>query len=420
MGDVPLSLIVIFILLLLLSAFFSSSETAFSSANRIRLKSMSDEGNRGAAKAYAITEKFDEALSTILIGNNLVNIAAATISAQLATQIFGPNLGVFISTFVVTLLVLVFGEILPKSFAKEYAETFSSRIAGILLFLIRIIYPVNWLFIQLKKGVSSLITKNDAGPSVTEEELKMMVEISEQEGVIGEDEKELVHRSFEFNDIVVQDVYRPRTQMVALNVTDCPEKIKEVFFKERFSRIPIYEDSIDNIVGTLSERDFFTAYIQENVNIRELLREPIFVMESMKINALLPQLQKEKTHMAIVIDEYGGTAGLITLEDILEELVGEIYDEHDKDVKMFKQLDASSYLFHADYPLDDFVRFTRVELPDTMYHTIGGWLSEEFQRVPLEGEELSYEHLRLKIHDASERRVQSVTVTTDLKLAADM
>ncbi|WP_026690267.1 hemolysin family protein [Alteribacter aurantiacus] len=415
MGDVPLLLILFLVVLLLLSAFFSSSETAFSSANRIRLKSMKDEGNKGAEKALYITERFDQALSTILVGNNLVNIAAATISAKVATDLFGPNLGVFISTFVVTILVLIFGEILPKSFAKEYAETFCSKISGILLILITIIYPVNWLFLQLKKGVSSLIEKDATHPSVTEEELKMMVEISEEEGVIDENERELVHRSFDFNDIIVAEVFKPRTHMTALNVNEDPEKIKETFFKERFSRIPIYEGNIDNIIGVLSERDFFTSYIRGEVNIRGLLREPIFVVESMKIHALLPQLQKEKNHMAIVIDEYGGTSGLITLEDILEELVGEIYDEHDDDVKLFKQMDPSTYLFHADYPLDDFARFTKVELPDTIYHTLGGWLSEEFQRIPDKGEEFTYENLNLKVHESDERRVRTIMVTSEFQ-----
>lgn len=413
MEEIPQSLILLLVVLLFLSAFFSSAETAFSSANRIRLKSMMEEGNKGAEKALYITDRFDQVLSTILIGNNIVNIAAATISGAVATQLFGPNLGVFISTFVLTVLVLIFGEIIPKSLAKEYAETFTSKISGIMLLLMKIIGPVNWVFLQIKRGVTKLIKKNDASPSVTEEELKMMVELSEEEGVIDETEKELVHRSFDFNDIIVEEVFKPRTNMVALNIEDDPDLIKETFFRERFSRIPIYEGNIDNIIGILSERDFLTAYIKNKVDIRALLRDPIFVVESMKIHTLLPQLQKEKTHMAIVIDEYGGTSGLITLEDILEELVGEIYDEHDDDIKLFKQVDTSTYLFHADYPLDDFVRFTGVELPDTIHHTISGWLSEEFQRVPKNGEKFSYEHIQLTIHEADERRVHFVMVHTD-------
>lgn len=413
MEEIPQSLILLLVVLLFLSAFFSSAETAFSSANRIRLKSMMEEGNKGAEKALYITDRFDQVLSTILIGNNIVNIAAATISGAVATQLFGPNLGVFISTFVLTVLVLIFGEIIPKSLAKEYAETFTSKISGIMLLLMKVIAPVNWVFLQIKRGVTKLIKKNETSPSVTEEELKMMVELSEEEGVIDETEKELVHRSFDFNDIIVEEVFKPRTNMVALNIEDDPDLIKETFFRERFSRIPIYEGNIDNIIGILSERDFLTAYIKNKVDIRALLRDPIFVVESMKIHTLLPQLQKEKTHMAIVIDEYGGTSGLITLEDILEELVGEIYDEHDDDIKLFKQVDTSTYLFHADYPLDDFVRFTGVELPDTIHHTISGWLSEEFQRVPKNGEKFSYEHIQLTIHEADERRVHFVMVHTD-------
>jgi len=409
--DIPLSLILFLTVLLFLSAFFSSMETAFSSVNAIRLKTMVDLGNKGAKKALAITNNFDEALSTILVGNNLVNIAAATLSGQLAAKLFGPNLGAIISTVVVTILVLIFGEILPKSFAKEYAEIFASKIAGILLFLMKITSPLNWVFTTLRRAVGSFIRKKGNLPSVTEEELKMMVQIGKEEGIIGEHEKELVHRSFDFNDTIVEEIFTPRTDMIAFNINDDIVRMKDCFIKERYSRVPIYERHIDNIVGVLSERDFLKAYIQETtINLKELVRSPIFVVESMKIHTLLAQLQREKEHMAIVIDEYGGTAGLITLEDILEEIVGEIYDEHDDVVKMFKQIDTSTFEFHADYPLDDFARFTGVKVPDTTYYTIGGWLQEEFQRIPLKEEGLNLGHLYIKIHEADERRIYSVIV----------
>lgn len=415
MYEIPLSLIIIFFVLLLLSAFFSSAETAYSSANKIRIKSYVEEGRKGATKALMIVENFDKALSTILVGNNLVNIASATIAAQVATAIFGANIGVFVSTFVVTILVLIFGEILPKSFAKENAELLSLRIAGILSLLITIFYPVTWGFLQLKRSVSRLIAKKGEHPSYTEEEIKVMVDISEEEGVIDEKEKELVHRSLDFNDIMVSDALTPRTNVIAVEVNSSTEQVKQLFFEERYSRIPVYEDNIDNIIGILSERDFLTALVQsgEEVNLSTLIRSPHFVVESMKISGLLPELQKNRVHMAIVLDEYGGTAGIITLEDILEELVGEIWDEHDEAVKLVKQIDQSTFIFNADYAVDDFARFAQVELPNTSRHTLGGWIVEEFQRIPEEGEELVYEGLTMKVEEADERRIRRIMVVNE-------
>ncbi|MCM3759812.1 hemolysin family protein [Alkalihalobacillus oceani] len=412
MDEIPLSMITLFFILLILSAFFSSVETAFSSANKIRLKSYADENRPGAKKALYIIENFDKALSTILVGNNLVNIAAATISAQLATDLFGPSTGVFVSTFVVTILVLIFGEIMPKSFAKEFAEPFSLRVSGILMILITILTPVTWVFLQLRKAVSLLIRNKQATPSITEEELKVMVQMSEDEGVLNENEKELVHRSLDFDDILVGEILKPRMDITAINLNQSAEEIKEIFFRERFSRLPVYDGTIDHIIGILSERDFLTAYIQDsNVDIPSLIREPLLVVESMKISALLPELQKNKIHMAIVIDEFGGTSGLVTLEDILEEIVGEIWDEHDETIKLVKQLDPQTYLFHADYSLDDFARLMNVELPNTSYYTLGGWIVEEFQRIPAKGDQFTYEHLSLHVEETENRRLRLIKVT---------
>ncbi len=404
-------MISLFLLLLLLSAFFSSIETAYSSVNKIRLKSYADEDRPGARKALYITDNFDKALSTILVGNNLVNIAAATISAQLATELFGPSRGVFISTFVVTILVLIFGEIMPKSFAKEYAELMALKVSGTLLFLIKILSPLTWLFLQLRKGMSLLVKNKEQIPSFTEDELKVMLDLSEEEGVLNKKEKELVHRSLDFDDIIVGEILKPRIDIVAIDIDQSIEEIKTTFFKERYSRIPVFDGSIDNIIGILSERDFLTALIQkEQVDIQPLLREPLLVVESMKISSLLPELQKNKIHMAIVIDEYGGTAGLITLEDILEEIVGEIWDEHDETVKLVRQIDPETYLFNADYSIDDFAKVTNVHIPETSYHTLGGWLVEAFQRIPSSGEEIQYEHLTLRVVEAENRRIRKVKV----------
>ncbi|GAE24978.1 hemolysins and related proteins containing CBS domains [Halalkalibacter wakoensis JCM 9140] len=412
MTQIPLSLVFLLAFLLFLSAFFSSAETAFSSVNKIRLKNYAEEGVKGSNKALRISTNFDETLTTILVGNNLVNIAAATLSSQLAIAIFGPNLGVFISTFVLTILVLIFGEILPKSFAKEYAETYTLKTATIMTILVNVFRPVTWAFIQLRKGISRFVRKKEHHPSMTEEEIKVMIDISEEEGVIESHEKELVHRSLEFNDIIVAEILKPRTDIVAVNRSSSIDEIKDVFFREQYSRIPIFEGSIDNIVGILSEKDFLKSLItQTEPGISDLLRTPLFVVESMKVSKLLPELQKQKTHMAIVIDEYGGTAGLITLEDILEEIVGEIWDEHDEKVKLLNQIDATTYMIAADYPLDDFVRLTNVNLPPSSYHTLGGWLTEKFQRFPQKGEQLTYEHITLQVESTEEKRLREIKVS---------
>lgn len=412
MDEVPSSTIILFISLLGLSAFFSSAETAFSSVNKIRLSHYASEGRKGAKKALHIAENFDETLTTLLVGNNLVNIAAATLSSQIAIQLYGPNLGVFISTFVVTLLVLVFGEIMPKSFAKEFAESYAIKTSGLLFLLITLFHPITWLFIKLKGLLSVFFRNREREPSVTEEEIKVLVQMSEDEGVIDEKERELVHRSLEFDDIIVDEIIRPRPDMVAVEINDSVEKIKEVFFKERFSRIPVYEGNIDNVIGILSERDFLTEYIRhrDQMDIQSLLRDPLFVVQSMKISILLPELQKKKVHMAIVIDEFGGTAGLVTLEDILEEIVGEIWDEHDESVLLVRELSPGNYLFFADYPVDDFSDLLQLDLPETTKHTLGGWIIDELQRIPTEGEEIKFGQITMKILKVEDNRIRQVHV----------
>ncbi|WP_432442811.1 hemolysin family protein, partial [Mesobacillus selenatarsenatis] len=275
---------------MLLSAFFSSAETAFSSVNKIRLRNYESEGRVGSKNALYISENFDDALSTILVGNNIVNIAAASISSKVAVDIFGASTGLIVSTFGMTILILIFGEILPKSIAKENAEAYSLKISGILLLLIKILTPINFVFSKLKASVSRMFSKDgEVQPSVTEEEIKVMVDISEEEGVINNEERELVHRSLEFNDVLVGEILTHRMDMITIEVSQSLEEIKQIFIEERFSRVPVYEDNIDNIIGFLSEREFFAEMIQnKEVNVREMLRQPMFVVKSMKIATLLP------------------------------------------------------------------------------------------------------------------------------------
>ncbi|MBT2692640.1 hemolysin family protein [Bacillus sp. ISL-55] len=409
--EVPIGLVILLGVLILLSAFFSSAETAFSSVNRIRLRNYVSEGRAGSKNALHISENFDDALSTILVGNNIVNIAAASISSKVAVDLFGASTGLIVSTFVMTILILIFGEILPKSMAKENAEEYSLKISAILLLLIKILTPVNFVFSKLKASVSRMFSKGENQPSVTEEEIKVMVDISEEEGVINNEERELVHRSLEFNDVLVGEVLTHRMDMITIEVNQSLEEIKQIFIEERFSRVPVYEDNIDNIIGFLSEREFFAELIQnKEVNVREMLRQPMFVVKSMKIATLLPELQRTKSHMAIVVDEFGGTSGLITLEDILEELVGEIWDEHDEKVNIMTKIDESTYEFDAAYDLDDFAELFNVPMPDTSYHNLGGWIFETLESIPVNGDTFVYENLRIIVKEVENHRIRNIKV----------
>ncbi|WP_226086860.1 hemolysin family protein [Mesobacillus sp. S13] len=410
--EVPIGLVILLGVLILLSAFFSSAETAFSSVNKIRLRNYESEGRVGSKNALYISENFDDALSTILVGNNIVNIAAASISSKVAVDIFGASTGLIVSTFGMTILILIFGEILPKSIAKENAEAYSLKISGILLLLIKILTPINFVFSKLKASVSRMFSKDgEVQPSVTEEEIKVMVDISEEEGVINNEERELVHRSLEFNDVLVGEILTHRMDMITIEVSQSLEEIKQIFIEERFSRVPVYEDNIDNIIGFLSEREFFAEMIQnKEVNVREMLRQPMFVVKSMKIATLLPELQRTKSHMAIVVDEFGGTSGLITLEDILEELVGEIWDEHDEKVNIMTKIDESTYEFDAAYDLDDFSELFHVPMPDTSYHNLGGWIFETLESIPVNGDTFVYQNLRIIVKEVENHRIRNIKV----------
>ncbi|WP_423905881.1 CNNM domain-containing protein, partial [Exiguobacterium marinum] len=330
--------------MILLSAFFSSSETALSSVNRVRMIRMSEDGDKRAKRVLSLVDNFDDTLSTILVGNNIVNIGSATVSTTIATTIFTGGTGLLVATFVTTILILIFGEILPKSLAKEFAEKYSLAISGILVFLVKILKPVTVVFTGLKNVTLRLIGMKDKEPSVTEEELKVLVDMGEEEGVLGETEAELVHSAFAFNDISVDDVLTPRIDILAVDIDDTLDEIKDTIFSGGHSRLPVYKDSIDNVIGVLSERDFLRSMMRDEVtDVRSLIRPVTFVSPQTKLIELLPILQQKQSHMAVVLDEFGGTAGLITLEDMLEELVGDIWDEHDESVVYLRRLREGVY-----------------------------------------------------------------------------
>ncbi|MFB4167001.1 hemolysin family protein [Virgibacillus sp. JSM 102003] len=411
---ISVNLIILLISLIILSAFFSSSETAFSSVNEVRLKKFVNEGRRGSKMALHLvrSDNFDQTLSTILVGNNIVNIAAASISAKISTELIGGNTGVVVSTVIMTILILIFGEILPKSLAKEHAESYSLAISNVLYILIKFLTPINFFFLKFKVFfVSRFISKKNNFPFITEDEIRIILGISEEEGVIDKMERQLIHRSMDLDETFVREILTPRMDMVAIDSRLTIEEIKNVFLKERFSRIPVYEGNIDNIIGFITEKEFLTDLLKyKDVNIKGLLRKPLFVAESMKISTLLPQLQKNKMPLAIVINEFGGTAGIVTLEDILEEIVGEILDENEDQLDLVSQIDKKIYIFDAQYHLDDFAEMMHVSLPRSSYFALGGWIMEKLGAIPAEGDSFTYQNLKISAEEVVGRRVRKIKV----------
>ena len=394
-----------------MSAFFSASETAFSSVNKIRLKNYASDGNRKAEKALKVAEDFDRMLSAILIGNNIVNIASASIGTVIFTKMMGPA-GAAVSTVVMTVLVLIFGEILPKSYAKQNSEKVTMNFSAPLNVIMVVLTPLVWIFTKLQSLVKSKKGEEDT-PSVTQEELKFIIEEIEDEGVLQEQESELLQSALEFQDITVDEILTPRVDLIAADVNDSVEEIKALFMEHRYSRIPIYEKTVDSIIGVLWERDFFRELINGNeIDVSKLIRKTVFVPEKQRISALMHELQKSKIHMAVVTDSYGGTVGIVTLEDIVEELVGEIWDEKDEVVETVRKLSDNEYIVDADLNIFDMLEELELELKDfePESNTVGGWVLEEMKKIPEQGESFEYAPLTVTIEEVGEKRVEKVKV----------
>ena len=399
-------------LLLMLSAVCSATETAFSSCNRIRLKKMADGGSRSAAKALKICENFDKALTAILIGNNVVNIASSALATVFFTEKFGSG-SVGIATAVMTVLVLIFGEILPKSLAKENSERFSIFMAAPLSAFMFIITPLIFIFTGIKRFVVKIVGSKNEAPSVTEEELKYIIEEIEDEGVLEEQESDLVRSALDFDEITINSIFVPRVSVSAVDVEDDIEDIKDLFLKTKYSRLPVYEKDIDHIIGVIHQSDFFEMYVSRSKkNIRKILNEPIYITESKKISETLRIMQKEKVHMAVVLDQYGGTAGICTLEDIIEELVGEIYDESDEEDTSFVKLSDSSCDVSAELSVSDFLeRFGLDENAiETERNSIGGWIMELLDRIPEEGERIFSPPFEMEVSMQDEQKIDRVKI----------
>ena len=404
------------IVLIIMSAFFSSVETAFSSVNKIRLKHEAANGSKKAERALSIAENFDKTLTTILVGNNIVNILSTSMGTVICTELFGAK-GVGIATAAMTVLILIFGEIFPKSMAKENAEKFALAFGGLLNVFIIVLTPVTVVFSGLKKLVTKLYKSGNSTPSVTEDELKYIIDEIEEEGVLEEQESDLVRSALEFDDKNVSEVLIPRVRITAVEKNDSLEHIREVFFSEQYSRMPVYEKNIDNIIGFIHERDFFKLTVSdENAEgIESIIHEVIYITEFQTVSEVLARMQKKKIHMAIIKDQYGGTYGMVTMEDLIEELLGEIYDETDEEDNSLVKLGENEYDAAADFNLGEFEE--RLGLPENTIHsesyTLGGWALELFGRIPEAGEEVKDGIFTLTVLEAEENRIIRLKITID-------
>ena len=407
MNDDAISSILIIAVLLLFSAYFSATETAFSSLNRTRLRTMAEKGNSKAALALSLAEKYDQLLSSILVGNNVVNIAMSSISTLLFVRLM-PDIGATVSTIVITIVVLIFGEISPKSLAKENPEKFAMVSAPIIRVVIWVLTPINFLFTQWKKLLGHIFKSGDAH-HMTQDELLMLVDEASQEGGIDQSEGELLRSAIEFTDQDAEDILTHRVDLEAVPITATKEEVAAVFSETQYSRLPVYDGSIDNIVGILHQKDFYIGTGISPKPLKELMKEPIFVPPTVKIRDLLKVLQKHKSHIAVVSDEYGGTLGIVTMEDILEELVGEIWDEHDEIVEDFQPIGEHSCKVLGTADLDELAERFDVEIPSECT-SVSGWVMEELGRIPDEGDSFDYKNLHVTVTATDGHRVVAVEI----------
>ena len=418
-GQVILVNYIAIAVLLVMSALFSSMETAFSSVNKIRLKHEAAGGNKKAERALNIAENFDKALTSILVGNNIVNILSSSLGTVIFTKIFG-TAGVAISTAVMTVLVLIFGEIIPKSFAKQNAEKCALAFAGILGGIMFILTPISAIFSQLQKALAK-ISKPDDSPNFTEDELKYIIEEIEDQGVLEEQESDLVRSALEFDDITVEQILVPRVKVVAVERNEDIETITEIFIRDRYTRLPVYEETVDNIVGLINEKDFFALVtrpegIPAGAGIEGIIQKALYVSEMKLISEVLYEMQRSKIHMAIVKDQYGGTSGIVTMEDIIEELVGEIYDENDEVIDSVVEVAENTYDIQADTSISDMLE--KLGLPNDLIETdsnsVGGWVMELFGRIPENGDTITTGIFTVTVLEADEQSVSKVGIKLDV------
>ena len=413
MEEQSISLIII-IGCIIMSAYFSATETAFSSLNRIRIKNMAEKGNKRAGLVLKLSENYDGLLSTILIGNNIVNIASASLATVIFVKLLGDEAGASISTVVTTIVVLIFGEVSPKSIAKESPEQFAMFSAPFLNAFMVLLTPVNYLFKQWKKLLSLLIrTSGDSG--ITEEELLAIVEEAKQDGGIDEQEGSLIKSAIEFTELEAMDIATPRVDVTGIPVDADREEIAAVFGETGYSRLPVYKDKIDDIIGIIYQKDFYNQVYRGVCGVEAIVRPALYVAKSKKINVLLKELQKNKMHIAVVIDEFGGTMGIVTLEDILEELVGEIWDEHDVVVQEIEKISDQEYLVLGNTSVEKLFEELSAEEEFESF-TVSGWVMELAERIPEEGDVLYYANMTITVMKMKDRRVEQVRIVLEAEV----
>ena len=406
-----ISSILILVLLITMSAYFSATETAYSSLNKIKLKSIANKGNKKAKLALELSEKYDSVISTILIGNNIVNIATASLATVLFTKLLGSS-GVTVSTIVMTILILIFGEISPKSIAKDIPESFAIVSAPLLNVFCIILKPVNHIFCLWKKLISKVL-KIQKHSGITEDEILTIVEEAENEGGINPQQLEIIKSAIELNEQEVIEAFTPRVDMIAVKDSCSKEELLNLFIESGLSRIPVYHDNIDNVIGIINEKDLINIVVNKNNEEISSIIKPLNVIQPhMKLSHLLKVLQNNKSHMALIADEYGGTMGIITLEDILEELVGEIWDEHDKVVNDIEKIGEDEYIVRGNANIEKVLE--EVDLEDEFeVNSVNGWVIQQFGKIPKVGESFEYKNLKIVIQKATKRCVLEIRITVD-------
>lgn len=404
--------IIVLIVLIVFSSYFSATETAYTSCNRIRLKSIENNNPQKASKAQKILKQldnYDRLLSTVLVGNNIVNIAASSLATVLFVALLkNDDLAPLISTIVITVVVLIFGEVVPKTYAKDHPEAFAMMFYKMTAFFEILFFPITWVLSLLKK-----LFKSKKEATITEDELITIVEEAENEGEIDEHESELIRSAIEFDDVDVYDVMVPRVNVEAIADDASMDEIAKIFKETGYSRLPVFHESIDTVIGIIHMKDFYELYYDNKTDIRPIIQSSVCVTLNMKISAVLRLLQKAKIHLAVVVDEFGGTAGIITLEDIIEELVGEIYDEHDEVEVLVKEQGDGALVVSGSENLAELFELmgkktdTSEEFEST---TVGGFVTELLKRIPSEKEEFTYENLKFTVLKADERKVLEVKV----------
>ena len=402
-GD--LSTIIALVFLVLCSAFFSASETAYTSLNLVRMKRMAADGDERAAKVLKLAERYENLLSSILIGNNIVNILASSLATVLFVRALG-NKGVTVSTLVITVVILLVGEVTPKNIAKEHAETIAMKFYPLLFALTNRFTPLNWLLGCWQRLIGKVV-KPAEDRGYTEEELITIVEEAENEGGIDAHESELIKSAIEFTDVDVEEILTPRVEIQAMELGASDDEISDLFQESGYSRLPVYQETVDNIVGILHEKDFYAN--RGKVPVRDLMSTPTYVMQNTKVSDLLKLLQKTKSHMAVVVDEYDGVQGIVTMEDILEELVGEIWDEHDEVVEEYRALPDGGYLVDGGANLDDMLELFDIHKEYDPV-TVNGWVREELGRFPKAGDSFECDNLIVTVEKAEKRRATEVRV----------